>query len=113
VEKINIMLLVLSSFSAAAGQLLLKIGAQGRHQLAEFINLPIIVGLLLYGAGTAIWIFVLGKEKLINVYAFTALSFALVSASSVLFLGERVALGGLFGIMLVLAGLYLITNYNH
>jgi drug/metabolite transporter (DMT)-like permease len=106
------MLLVLAAFSAAAGQLLFKIGAHGRERLLEFANLPIAAGLLMYGVGTALWIYVLAREKLVNVYAFTALSFVLVYVGGVLLLGERIALGGMIGILLVLAGLYLITNYN-
>jgi len=109
--RINVVLLVVSSFAAAAGQLLLKIGAQGRGQIIEFINPPILMGLLFYFAGTAIWIYVLGKENLINVYAFTALSFALVSVCSFIFLGERISFVGYAGILLILIGLYLIIEY--
>jgi len=110
--RLSVILLVLSSCSAAAGQLLLKIGAHGREQLTEFVNIPILLGLLFYVTGTAIWIYVLSKESLINVYAFTALSFVLVAACSLIFLGERITLGGVMGIILVLVGLYLITSYN-
>jgi drug/metabolite transporter (DMT)-like permease len=111
-KKLHLLLLVVSSFSAAAGQLLLKVGAHERKHVMEFVNLHILVGLLFYVAGTAIWIYVLGRESLINVYAFTALSFVLVSAFSFIFLGETITLAGAVGILMVLAGLYLVINYN-
>lgn len=44
--RLSVILLVLSSCSAAAGQLLLKIGAHGREQITEFVNIPILLGLL-------------------------------------------------------------------
>lgn len=111
-HQMSVMLLTLATFSAAGGQLLFKIGARGREQLFEFFNLPIAVGLLLYAAGTLIWIYVLSYEKLVNVYAFTALTFVLVYLGGVLFIHERISMAATIGILLVLAGLYLIVNFN-
>lgn len=74
--------------------------------------MPIAVGFLLYGTGTLIWIYVLSYEKLVNVYAFTALTFVLVYLGGVIFISEKMSITAVAGILLVLAGLYLITNYN-
>jgi drug/metabolite transporter (DMT)-like permease len=106
------MLLLVAAFSAAAGQLLFKIGASGRVGLLQFINLPILAGLAMYAVGTVLWIYVLSAEKLVNVYAFTALSFVLVYLGGILLLGEEIAIGGIIGVLLVLSGLYLITSYG-
>ena len=73
---VSFMMLLAASLAAAAGQLLLKVGAQHKTHLAEFINAAIAAGLLLYLCGTVLWIYVLSKEKLVVVYAFTALTFA-------------------------------------
>ena len=65
----SVLLLSLAALLAAAGQLLFKLGAQGRQTIIEFINLPIAAGLLSYFAGMTIWIYVLSYEKLGSTYA--------------------------------------------
>jgi drug/metabolite transporter (DMT)-like permease len=109
---LSLALLIFSAFLAAIGQILLKIGAQGRQALLEFINMPIAAGLLLYGGGVLIWIYVLSHEKLTNVYAFTALTFVLVYVGAVVFLAEKISLLASIGVFLILLGLYLIANHN-
>lgn len=91
-----------------------KIGARGRAHWIEFLNGYIFVGFLLYTIGAVLWIYALSFEKLVNVYAFTALTFVLVIVivGAVLGLGEKMAVPGMLGIVLVLGGLYLLMNYN-
>ena len=108
--RLTILLLTSAAFSAAAGQILFRIGARGNDSLHAYFNAPIFSGLLLYGIGTTIWIYVLSKETLVNVYAFTALTFVLVYLGGVLLLGEHIDLKKSIGILLVLLGLYLITR---
>ena len=104
------LLLCLAAALAAVGQVLLKRGADGRATLAEFMNLQIGGGLVVYGLGTLLWIAVLAHEPLTKVYAFTALSFVLVYAAAVWMLNERLTTSGGLGVALVLLGLYLITS---
>ena len=111
-SQFSVILLTLAAFSAAGGQLLFKMGAQGREQWLEFFNWPILMGLLLYGTGTLVWIYALSYEKLVNVYAFTALTFVLVYIGGIFVIGEKISMAGFMGILLVMAGLYLITSYN-
>ena len=108
-----LLLLIFSSISAAFGQLLLKIGTNNAANLYDFINKSILAGLSLYCVSTAIWIYALSLEKLVNVYVFTALTFALVYLGGVLFLKERLSLGASGGVIFVLIGLYMIVNYSH
>lgn len=108
----TIALLTFAAFSAAGGQLLFKVGARGRIHWLDFLNFPLFMGLLLYAAGTIAWIYALSKESIVNVYAFTALTFVLVYLGGVFIMGERLNMAGFAGIGLVLCGLYLITNYN-
>jgi drug/metabolite transporter (DMT)-like permease len=103
-------MLLAASLAAACGQLLLKVGAQGRVHALEFLNAPVAFGLLLYLCGTILWIYVLSKEKLVVVYAFTALTFVLVYLGAVLTLGESLTLRASGGVALVLAGLYLLAG---
>ena len=112
-QRQAILMLLLSAFTAAGGQLLLKVGAQGRDDFMAFINPWIIGGLLLYVLSTLVWIYVLSFEKLTNVYAFTALTFVLVYLGAVLFLGEKISIAAMVGIVAILFGLYMISQYNH
>lgn len=107
-----ILLLTLSTCAAAGGQLLLKVGAQGRENLLSFFNPHVIAGLLLYVVSTLVWIYVLSFEKLTNVYAFTALTFVLVYLGAVILLGEKISVATVTGIIAILFGLYLISQYN-
>ena len=108
----TIALLTLSAVCAAAGQVLFKIGAVGRVTLADYINLPIAVGVILYGIGTLIWIYTLSFEKLVNVYSFTVLTFLLVYLAGFFFIKETISYHGFVGICLILGGLYLITHQS-
>lgn len=58
------LILAAASLAAAGGQVLFKVGAQHRTHFAAFINVPILLGLLLYGLGTALWIYALSQEKI-------------------------------------------------
>ena len=108
----TVVLLTFAAFSAAGGQLLFRVGARGRVYWLDFLNLPLLAGLLLYTAGTVAWIYALSKESIVNVYAFTALTFVLVYLGGIFLMGEHLSTAGSAGIELVLCGLYLITNYN-
>ena len=103
-------ILVLGSFCAAAGTVLLKLGATGRTELWSFINIMIVAGLGLYGLGAVFWIYGMSRQSLISVYPFTILSFTIVYLFGIFGLGERPARSGLIGVALVLAGLYFIAR---
>lgn len=107
--RTSALLLSGASLAAAGGQLLFRVGAQHKTSLSDFINAPILFGLLLYGLATVVWIYTLSKEKLVIVYGFTVLSFALVYLGSVLLLGETLSARAVCGIALVIGGLYLLA----
>lgn len=109
-SRLTIAFLSSAALLAAMGQLLFRIGARDRYTLLQFINAPIMLGLVLYGMGTAMWIYALSRELLVNVYAFTALTFVLVYLGGVFLLGEQINLVKMTGVALVLAGLYAITR---
>lgn len=103
-------ILVLGSCCAAAGTVLLKLGATGRTDVLSFINPKIIIGLGLYGLGAVFWIYGMSRQNLISVYPFTILSFTIVYLVGILGLGERPSRLGFVGVALILAGLYLIVR---
>jgi drug/metabolite transporter (DMT)-like permease len=103
-------LLILATISAAAGQLLLKAGADGKTGLMQFVNLPVFFGLGLYGISTLLWLYCLSRLPLRVVYPYTALTFVLVLAGAWLVFDERTGLRGAIGTTLVLIGLILINT---
>lgn len=100
-----LMALILGSVCAAAGTFLLKLGASGNTGLVEFLNLRILSGLVLYGLGSASWIYCMARAPLNVVYPFTALTFVLVAILAYVFLGERLTTASLCGSALILLGI--------
>jgi drug/metabolite transporter (DMT)-like permease len=101
--------LLAGAVCAAAGQLLLAVGARGRTELVSFLNLSIIMGLGLYVVGMVFWIYSLSRAPLVQVFPFTALTFVLIYLSGILILAERPTVPGFCGVTLVLAGLYMLS----
>jgi len=100
--------LVLGAVLAAAGQILLKTGADGAASLTDFINLRIVLGLACYALGTALWLLALARLPLSKVYPFTILTFVLVYIASIRLLGERISVALAVGVCLVFSGLIVI-----
>lgn len=112
-SRLSIILLSTSALMAAVGQILFRLGARDKSSLLALFNVHILTGVALYGGGTLIWIFVLSREKLVDVYAFTALTFALVYVGAVTILDERLQLQAMAGLALVLLGLFLLARAGH
>lgn len=102
--------LIIGSTCAAVGTTLLKIGASGHTQVLAFVNVYTCSGLTLYGLGAVCWIYAMSTQDLISVYPFTMLSFLLVYLFGIAALGERPTGSAAAGIVLILAGLYLIAR---
>lgn len=111
-QKSVIAILTIASILAAFGQLFFKIGATGRVHPLEFINIKILIGFILYGAGSALWVYAMSFEKLSRVYPFTALTFVLVMAISASYLDEKITANVFVGLICVLIGLALISYQN-
>lgn len=109
-NKLTLAVLLSSSVLAACGQIFFKIGASGASSLLSFINLRVIVGLACYGLSTLMWIWSLSKAPLVYIYPFTMLTFVLVYAGSMLLLREKFPVSGMFGILLILAGLFFVVR---
>jgi multidrug transporter EmrE-like cation transporter len=81
--------LMVGAMAAAAGQVLLKLGADGQSAVLGLLNARVISGLALYTFSSVTWIVALTRLPLHVVYPFTILTLALVFAGSIVFLGER------------------------
>lgn len=102
--------LIMGSTCAAVGTTLLKVGATGHTQILAFVNMYTCSGLMLYGLGAVCWIYAMSTQDLISVYPFTMLSFLLVYVFGFVALGERPSGSAAAGVLLILAGLYLIAR---
>jgi drug/metabolite transporter (DMT)-like permease len=96
----------------SAGQLLFKLTAIRSPMLVSVGDLrhllqdPLLwLALLLYGAATLLWIFVLQRIALIHAYPFAALGFVLVPVGASIFFGERLSIGVLVGSALIVTGI--------
>jgi drug/metabolite transporter (DMT)-like permease len=81
--------LTISAALAAAGQVLLKLGATGQSTAIAMVNPHVVGGLTLYGIGLLIWLWALSQLPLQVVYPFTMLTLILVFVASVVIFGER------------------------
>jgi drug/metabolite transporter (DMT)-like permease len=108
---VNPLVFVLAgSLLAAAGQLFLKLGASGATQLADYLNARLLIGFVLYAAGSVLWVMALAKLPLSRVYPFTVLTFVMVYVASFAILGERLTSQVISGAVLVLVGLVVIAT---
>jgi drug/metabolite transporter (DMT)-like permease len=105
-----VVLVLIGSLLAAAGQIFLKIGADGAVRLTDYMNARLAIGFALYGLGSIVWVMALARLPLSRVYPFTMLTFVLVYLGSFALLGERITGQVLAGAFLVLAGLVLISR---
>ena len=101
---------LIGSVLAALGQVSFKCGAQGRTDLLEFVNLWILLGLVLYLAGTVFWVLALSAVPLTVLYPFAALTYVLVNVFAVVLLGEQLTTKGVTGTVFVLLGLFLVAT---
>jgi multidrug transporter EmrE-like cation transporter len=100
--------LIFGAMSAASGQILLKLRADGRTNFLSFSNFCIVSGPMLYALGAAFRIFVLSKEPLTIVYPFTILTFVLVYIGGIFLLGEAPSVIGVVGVVTILLGQFLV-----
>ena len=70
----------------------------------------ILLGLVLYFAGTVFWILALSAVPLTVLYPFAALTYVLVNLFAVVLLGEQLTAKGVAGTAFVLLGLFLVAT---
>jgi drug/metabolite transporter (DMT)-like permease len=97
---------------SAAGQLLLKSGAQhlaglGRFEflLAAVRDVRVLSGLASWIAWTLCWLYVLRVAPLSKAYGLTSLTYVLVPLASVYVFGEQVRRLHVAGIILIVVGI--------
>jgi drug/metabolite transporter (DMT)-like permease len=115
----QIMLLAAYAVGMSGGQILFKMaanryaatnGALAEKLLGLSFNLYFVLALVLYAALAVFWVWILSFTPLSRAYPFVALAFALTPLLGGFFFDETLGLRLVLGILLVLAGLFLVTG---
>jgi drug/metabolite transporter (DMT)-like permease len=113
----QIALLVAYTIGMAGGQILFKLAAvhlNGTGVAARLLslthNLYFVSALVLYGALSLLWVWILTFTPLSRAYPFVALAFALTPALGAWLFGEPVSFRLILGISLILCGLFLVVG---
>ncbi|BAH46718.1 conserved hypothetical membrane protein [Brevibacillus brevis NBRC 100599] len=115
----SIVLIIISVILSACGQVAMKMGASSLTSnndmlllkfLHYFTNLPIMVGLALYGLSAFIWIAALEKVQLSYAYPMAALGYVLVAVLSFLIFNEPLSLTRIAGLAIIVVGVVVISQ---
>lgn len=93
-----------------AGQMLLKSGASGETLLQQFLAPQSIIGLGLYFAAALCYMYALRKIPVSIAFPSVALSYVLVALLAFWLYDEALTMPKVIGILLVCAGVVLITR---
>ncbi|RNB83360.1 cation/cationic drug transporter [Brevibacillus fluminis] len=115
----SLLLILISVILSASGQVAMKMGASslsGKNDmlLMKFVhyltNLPIMVGLALYGISAFVWIAAIEKVRLSYAYPMAALGYVLVAAMSVWFFHEPMSPMRIAGLAIIVVGVVVISQ---
>ena len=116
----NYILAITSILLAVAGQLLMKrgmatFGAFPVNQLISrlipiFLNPYVFMGFVLFGLSSIFWLVVLSRLPLSLVYPMVSVGYVLVAIVSWYFFKESVSLVRWLGIIVIMAGVFLISR---
>lgn len=106
---------------AASGHLMIKAGlnisaAKATHssifqRLGAYFTQPyVLLGLAIYGAGTAMWIFAVSKRDISYVFPITALNYVLVTLGGKFLFAETIPAKRWVGIAVVIIGVALMQS---
>lgn len=114
--------ILISVLASAVGQVLLKKGMLNTgaltitlDQLVEILwrigtNPHVVIGLIIYVAGTLFWLAALSRVDLSYAYPFASLSYVVMLAASWMLFSEDITLFRLLGTLVVGLGVYLISR---
>jgi drug/metabolite transporter (DMT)-like permease len=101
----------------AVGHLLLKLGVS--HAYSEphkhiagshFLILPIVLGILMYSGGSALWIFAVSRREISFLYPLSSLTYVFVALGGKLLFNEVVHPSHWAGIGIVMIGIALLNR---
>jgi multidrug transporter EmrE-like cation transporter len=107
----------------AMAQLLLKVATRPLAHFTDFgiatlrssvvslgTSLPFWAGMLCYGTSVCVWVAALSKAPVSTAYPMLSLGYIVVAAVSVLWLGEVMSPAKGCGILLICAGVFLVSR---
>ncbi len=94
-------ILLVSTLLGSAGQLLFKLGLSSS-------TVFLLLGILVYGISTLIYLYILGRTHLSWTYGITGLSYIFASVLAMIFLGERISALRWLGIGIIAIGTALV-----
>jgi uncharacterized membrane protein len=105
-----IFLMIFCTLFTATGQFFLKKGSAtiAFNLSALLTNIPLLLGIFLYMIGAVLLIIALKSGELSVLFPFVALSFVWVLLLSLFFLGEKVSVLNVVGIVCIMAGTSLV-----
>lgn len=120
--SIILILIIVSIFLTAGGQLMLKMGmAQighfdfNIHNLLPIMykvvtNLPILGGLFIYFISLAIWLMVLSRAEVSFAYPLISMGYIINALAAYYWFGENLTPTRILGICIVITGVFLIAR---
>jgi multidrug transporter EmrE-like cation transporter len=77
---------------------------------AKLLTPGVIIGLMLYGVGTVLWLTALGRVELSQAYPFVGIGFALTTLAGWWLFGEHLSAYRIAGIALVIGGIVTVAR---
>ncbi len=109
-------LILATVLAVVTGQLMIKTGvAKGgpigsaRGLLIRMVQPLVLLGLAVYAASAAAWIYILASEEVSYAFPFLGLTYVCVAVIAVLVLRERLAAVQWVGLALVVAGVTIVA----
>jgi len=116
----NLLLIIFTVFLNTAGQFMMKAGINriGKIDLTRFLEfLPRVVtsgfilgGFTAYAFSAVLWIVILSRAELSWAFPMVSLSYVLTALLSPYLLGESFSLQRFFGILVICAGVFLVSR---
>lgn len=94
----------------AAGELSLDFNQLGTFFVTVFKQPFILIGLLLYGIGSFVWICTLSRTDLSFAYPMLSIGYVFILLISWKFFGETIDIYRILGIILITAGMVFLTK---
>lgn len=115
-------LLFIGILSGIFGQMFLKKGMKAKGEvnlkldknlpmniISMFLNFYVLLGVLIYGLSSLLWVAVLSKLDLSYAYPLVSVNFVLVALSSKIFFKERVSRSRWLAIFLIFIGVIFVS----
>ena len=106
---VSVVLVFVATLIGAVGALLFKVASTGKlNPFAMMKNIPLIIGVVLYGLSSVLFIIALKGASVAIMYPLTSLSYIWIAFLSMKYLGEKMNSHKWMGIFLIIFGVALI-----